>query len=168
LEVGVQRTRNLVLAAVVANAITAGATLDQAIKQLSARHQMGVIAFSRYSRAGDLSRGVPWYATIGSTAAGLALAAATTTLRAGGTGRRRALLAATATVGHMLITARAAPLNFSQRSVGDDPAALARIFDRFEALNAVRAGLQVTALAALVGMLPVGGGPGYQSSGLDG
>ena len=74
-----QRTRNLVLAAVVANAITAGATLDQAIKQLPARHQMGVVAFSRYSRAGDLSRGVPWYATIGCAAAALALAAATTT-----------------------------------------------------------------------------------------
>ena len=88
-----QRTRNLVLAAVVANAITAGATLDQAIKQLPARHQMGVVAFSRYSRAGDLSRGVPWYATIGCTAAGLALAAAMATMRSGVTGRRRALLA---------------------------------------------------------------------------
>ena len=78
-----QRTRNLVLAAVVANAITAGATLDQAIKQLPARHQMGVVAFSRYSRAGDLSRGVTWYATIGFAAAALALAAAATTRRSG-------------------------------------------------------------------------------------
>lgn len=163
-----QRTRNLVLAAVVANAIAAGATLDQAIKQLPARHQMGVVAFSRYSRAGDLSRGIPWYATIGCTAAGLALAAAITTTRSGVTGRRRALPAAAATVGHMLITAWAASLNFSQRSVGDDPAALARIFDRFEALNAVRAGLQLTALAALIGMLPAAAVPACQNPALDG
>lgn len=163
-----QRTRNLVLAAVVANAITAGATLDQAIKQLPARHQMGVVEFSRYSRAGDLSSGVAWYAVIGSAAAGLALAAATTSLRCGVTARRPAVLAAAATVGHMLITAWAAPLNFSQRGVGDDPAALTRIFDRFAALNTVRAGLQVTALAAVVGMLDAVTLPAAQSSGLDG
>jgi hypothetical protein len=164
----VRRTRNLVLAAVVANAITAGATLDQAIKQLPARHRMGVVAFSRYSQAGDLSRGVPWYATIGCSAVGLGLAAATDTVRSGVPGRRRALLAAAATVGHMLITAWAAPLNFSQRSVGDDPAALARIFDRFETLNAVRAGLQLTALAALVGVLLAAAVPGCRTSGFDG
>ena len=163
-----QRTRNLVLAAVVANAITAGATLDQAIKQLPPRHQMGVVAFSRYSRAGDLSQGIPWYATIGCTAAGLGLAAATATVRSGVPGRRRALLAAAATVGHMLITAWAAPLNFSQRSVGGDPAALAHIFDRFETLNAVRAGLQLTALAALIGMLPAAAVPAGQTLALDG
>lgn len=82
-----QRARNLVLAAVVANAITAGATLDQAIKQLPARHRIGVVAFSLYSQAGDLSRGIPWYATIGCTAAGLGLAAATVTARTGVAGR---------------------------------------------------------------------------------
>jgi hypothetical protein len=141
---------------------------DQAIKQLPARHQMGVVAFSRYSQAGDLSRGVPWYATIGASAAGLALGAVTATVRSGVPGPRRALLAAAATVGHMLITAWAAPLNFSQRSVGDDPAALAQIFDRFEALNAVRAGLQLTALAVLIGLLPAAAVPACQNPALDG
>jgi hypothetical protein len=109
-----------------------------------------------------------WYAVIGSAAAGLALAAATTSLRCGVTARRPAVLAAAATVGHVLITAWAARLNFSQRGVGDDPAALTRIFDRFAALNAVRAGLQVTALAAVVGMLDAVTLPAAQSSGLDG
>jgi hypothetical protein len=164
----VQRTRNLVLAAVVANAITVGATLDQAIKQLPARHRMGVVAFSRYSRAGDLSRGVPWYATIGCAAAALGLAAATATVRSGVPGRRRALLAAAAIGGHMLVTAWAAPLIFSQRNVSDDPAALAWIFDRFETLNAVRAGLQLTALAALIAMLPAAAVPACQNLAPDG
>jgi hypothetical protein len=68
----------------------------------------------------------------------------------------------------MLITAWAAPLNFSQRSVGDDPAALARIFDRFEAFNAVRAGLQLTALGALTGMDPAAAVPARQNPTLDG
>jgi len=36
-----------------------------------------------------------------------------------------------ATVAHSPATARAAPINFAQRTVGDDEAALAAIFDRF-------------------------------------
>ena len=51
---------------------------------------------------------------------------------------------------------------------GTRQAALARIFDRFEALNAVRAGLQVTALAALVGMLDAAAVPASPHSGFDG
>lgn len=110
----------------------------------------------------------PGTATIGCTAAGLGLAAVTATVRSGVPGRRRALLAAAATVGHMLITAWAAPLNFSQRSIGDDPAALAQIFDRFETLNAIRAGLQLTALAALIGMFAAAAVPACQNLAPDG
>lgn len=148
-----QGRRALVLAAVVANAMVAGATLDQAIKQLPARHQMGVVEFSRYSKAGDLANGIPWYATLGITAAVLALAASATAGTTRTARRRWALLAAAATAGHMLITAWAAPLNFSQRGAGDDPVALARIFDQFATLNLARAGLQLAALASLIVVL---------------
>jgi hypothetical protein len=34
-----------------------------------ARHRIGVIAFSDYSRAGDLGRGIAWYAALGIGAA---------------------------------------------------------------------------------------------------
>lgn len=44
------------------------------------------------------------------------------------TGRAVLLIA---TVAHSPATARAAPINFAQRTVGDDEAALAAIFDRF-------------------------------------
>ena len=53
----------LLVAATAADGLLAGASLDQSIKQLPARHRMGVIAFSAYSRASDLGPGIIWYAT---------------------------------------------------------------------------------------------------------
>src|SRR5579863_7252202 len=46
-----------------------GASLDQSIKQLPARHGIGTIAFSAYAKAADLKNGVPWYAVLGIGAA---------------------------------------------------------------------------------------------------
>jgi hypothetical protein len=40
-------------------------------------------------------------------------------------------VAAGPTVGHLLVTAVAAPVNFSQRTHTGDPAALARVLDTF-------------------------------------
>jgi hypothetical protein len=57
-------------------------------------------------------------------------------------------VAAAATVGHMAVTAVAAPVNVSQRHA-HTVAELTRVFDTFERLNAVRAGLQVIALVAV-------------------
>lgn len=65
------RARVLQLAAEVTNAMVVGATLDQAVKQLPTRHRIGVVAFSRYSRAGDLGNGIAWYPTLGSPRPGL-------------------------------------------------------------------------------------------------
>jgi hypothetical protein len=53
------------------------------------------------------------------------------------------LLAAVLTIAHTFTTARAAPINFSQRAAGDDEAALTAIFARFERWQTVRAGLQL-------------------------
>ena len=66
----------LLLAATAATGILAGASLDQSIKQLPARHRMGIAAFSVYSRAADLGNGIAWYAIIGIGAAALTIAAA--------------------------------------------------------------------------------------------
>src|SRR3954454_23426116 len=66
----------LILAATTATGILAGTSLDQSIKQLPARHRIGVIAFSAYSRAADLGNGIVWYAIIGIGAALLTIAAA--------------------------------------------------------------------------------------------
>ena len=99
--------RVLLVAAVAANGLLAGATLDQAVKQLPARHRIGVEAFSAYSQAADLSNGVAWYASLGVGAAVLTLAAVVAGL---GAWRSRVVsrvlwVAAAATVGHMAVTA---------------------------------------------------------------
>lgn len=145
--------RRLLVAGVVANALLVGAAGDQVIKQLPARHQIGVAAFSDYSQAADLSNGVPWYATLGIGAAVLTIFAviAGVWVRP----RRRALtaplvVALVGTVAHSALTAVAAPLNFSQRDAVGDMAELTAIFDRFEQLTILRGALQAIVLAALV------------------
>lgn len=130
----------------------AGASLVQSIKQLPARRRDRVLAFSRYSQAADLANGVAWYAALGIGTAVLTLAAAIAGLPA-----HPATLAAVApwaavgaTVAHSLATARAAPVNFRQRQVGDDEAALGQLFDRFERWQTFRAACQVLALVAVL------------------
>lgn len=153
--------KGLLLAAVVVNAMLVGASGDQVVKQLPARHRIGVAAFSDYSEAADLSNGVPWYATLGIGAAMLAVLAALAGLRL--RPRQRALTmplvtAVVCTIAHSAVTAVAAPLNFSQRDV-NGLAELATIFDQFEQLTILRAVLQAAALAALVWALARNTGP---------
>jgi hypothetical protein len=62
--------------AIVVDGLLAGASLDQSIKQLPARHRIGMRAFSAYSRASDLASGLYWYAPLGIAGAVLTLATA--------------------------------------------------------------------------------------------
>jgi hypothetical protein len=143
----------MVVAAVVANGLLMGAALDQSVKQLPTRHRIGVTAYSAYSQAADLRNGVAFYATLGLGAAALTLTAALLA-RSDQTqpaGQRLGLqVAAGLTVGQLLVTAVAAPVNFSQRTRSGDPARLAEVFDLFERLTAVRTAVQAATLAALV------------------
>lgn len=66
----------LLVAATAAIGLLAGASLDQSIKQLPARHRIGSIAFSQYSRASDLGNGILFYGILGVGAALLNIAAA--------------------------------------------------------------------------------------------
>jgi hypothetical protein len=146
------RTDQLLLPlAVAVNGILAGAALDQAVKQLPARNELGAEAFSAYSQASDLAQGVPWYATIGIGAAVLTVVTVVAGVRVPlPVGVRRALWVALAgTIGHMGLTALAAPVNFSQRKAAD-VAELADIQDTFARLNAVRTGLIIVVLVGLV------------------
>src|SRR6266511_1425717 len=125
----------LLLAAAGANGLLAGASLDQSIKQLPARHRIGVLAFARYSQAADLANGVAWYAVLGVGTALLTLIAAT--------------------AAHSAATARAAPTTFRQRRLGADEAALTVLFNRFQRWQTIRVTFQVTALAAVLTALAV-------------
>jgi hypothetical protein len=147
----------MLIAATAADGLLAGASLDQSIKQLPARHQMGAIAFAAYSRASDLSkRGIIWYAVLGIGAALLTLLAALAAFFQGASAQHAVPLsiAAGLAVLHSLATTQAVPTNFQQRKVVNNEAALTAIFTRFERWQTLRVVLQVltfaTALWALV------------------
>src|SRR5215468_7383306 len=67
----------MAMAALVADGILAGLSLDKVIVQLHARRRIGVTAYAAYARAADLGNGVAFYAAAaaGVGAAALALAA---------------------------------------------------------------------------------------------
>lgn len=140
----------LLVATVLVNGLLAGASLDQSIKQLPARHVIGIVAYSAYSQAGDLRNGVPWYATIGVGSALLSLATCAVALTSTGSGQATAALylLIVLTIAHSFMTALAAPTNFSQRKAAGDPDRLTAIFARFERLQTIRATLQTLTLLA--------------------
>lgn len=142
----------LTVAAVAADGMLAGASLDQSIKQLPARHRIGAVAFSAYSRAADLGPGVLWYALLGIGAATLTVAAAVAAVMRQVAPVAAAPLIAAAALAmlHSLATTQAAPTNFSQRRVPQTEQALGAVFDRFARWQTIRVALQVLALAAVL------------------
>jgi hypothetical protein len=141
----------LLVAAVIGNGLLVGASLDQVIKQLPVRRRIGVVAFSDYSKPGDLGRGIAWYATLGIGAALLTVAAVVVGLtdRPGTQSEAALWLALLLTVAHSFTTTRAAPLNFSQRAAAGDAGRLEAIFDRFERWSRARSALQVLTLLGM-------------------
>jgi hypothetical protein len=142
----------LLMAATAFNGILAGASLDQSIKQLPARHRIGSVAYSVYAQASDLGNGILWYAFIGLGAALLTIAAAIAAF-AQGTGSTQATpiyIAAVLSVLHTFVTTQAAPTMFSQRRYDHDEAALKAVFNRFERWQTIRAVLQVVTFGVLL------------------
>ena len=142
-------THVLAIIATALNGILTGASLDQSIKQLPARHRIGAVAYSMYSRASDLGTGIAWYAGIGVGAAIVTIAATVASLLTSAERGQSAplVIADVLSVLHSLATSRAAPTMFSQRRYSD-AAALMAVFDRFTRWQTVRAGLQVLTFAA--------------------
>ena len=145
-------TLALLVAATALNGILAGASLDQSIKQLPARHRIGAIAYSLYSRASDLGNGIVWYASLGIGAALLTIAAAIAAFfqKIHSTDALPIYLAALLSILHSLVTTQAAPLMLSQRRYESDEGALAEVFNRFERWQTLRALLQVLTFGALL------------------
>ena len=140
----------LLLAATTFTGLLAGASLDQSIKQLPARHRIGVQAFSQYSRAADLASGVVFYGILGVGALLFSLAAALSAYFQGVAQPASSWIyvGALLAVLHTLVTAKAAPTNFSQRMLpADDEAGLAAVFDRFARWQNLRCALQVVNFA---------------------
>jgi hypothetical protein len=147
----------LVIATTALSGIAAGASLDVSIRQLPARHRIGVIAYSAYSQATDLGTARIWYPPLGIGTLLLALATAVTAFF-----QQVALphalpiyVAAVLWVVHLLITLIwALPTLPRQRQLAHNEHQLAALFNRFERLQTVRAVLDVlifgTTLWALV------------------
>jgi hypothetical protein len=140
-------TTALLLAATACTGLLAGASLDQSLKQLPARHAIGVAAYSRYSKAADLGNGIALYATLGLAVLILNVAAAVAAFIAGSGRSVPIYVGATLAILHSAVTARAAPTNFRQRTAANEPA-LEAILDRFARLQALRCVLQAANFAA--------------------
>jgi prolipoprotein diacylglyceryltransferase len=143
----------VLIAAALGNGLIAGASLDRSVVQLPARRKIGVAAYSAYSVAHELEGvGLIWYPVLGigsallTIAAAVLVAATRITLLNGSP----IYLAAITAVMHTVVTARAAPLNFRQRSAQGDEAELTRIIDSFERWHAARAILQLASFAGTV------------------
>jgi len=142
----------LMIAAAALNGIVAGASLDQSIKQLPARHRIGVVAYSTYSKAADLGNGIPWYITIGIGAVLLTIGAALAALsqQVASQTTLPLFVAVGLSILHSLVTTQAAPIMFSQRQHENDEVALTQVFNRFARLQTLRALLQVITFATLL------------------
>jgi hypothetical protein len=142
----------LLIVATALSGILAGTSLDQSIKQLPARHRIGAVAYSLYSRASDLGNGIVWYSSLGVGAALLTIAAAIAAFfqKINFMDALPIYLAALFSILHSLVTTQAAPFMFSQRGHENDEGALAEVFNRFERWQTLRAILQVLTFGALL------------------
>jgi len=66
--------------AAVVDGLLAGASLDQSVEQLPARHRIGVRAYSAYSRASHVANGRFWLIPLGIGGAALTIGTAAWTL----------------------------------------------------------------------------------------
>jgi hypothetical protein len=145
------------LAALAADGLLAGLSLDKVIVQLPARRQMGAIAYAAYARSADLGNGIAFYA-VGVGAAALTLAAFAVAAARGSSGPVTGLLAAAAALSvlHSGATGRAAPTMFKIGRAEDAPAVLGPLLARFARWSAARAALQAAILVTVAIAVGIG------------
>ena len=141
----------LLLAALLVNGLLVGASMDQLVKQLPARHRIGVVAYSDYSKAADLHNGIVFYGVLGIGGALIAITAAVVGILNHPSGQIATALwtIITLTLAHSAATSWAAPTSFRQRNAAGDKERLTVILNRFAKLQEIRASLQVLTLLAL-------------------
>jgi hypothetical protein len=150
--VAMNLTDGLLLAATVSSAIAGGATLDQTVKQLPARHRIGAEAYTAYARAADLSNGLVWYPVMGIGTTVLVIGAVVAGLLDHPSASRAVALAAMAAgiVVFAGATSRAAPTLLTLRRGEPTEATATATLDRFARFNAIRAAGIVMTIAASV------------------
>ena len=149
---------SVAMAALAADGILAGLSLDKVIVQLPARRRIGVTAYAAYARAADLGNGIAFYPAVGAAAAVLTLAAFAVAAGRGAPGAVTGLLAVAAlfSLAHSAMTARAAPTMFQIGRAGDDQAALTPLLARFARWSAARAAAQTATLIVVATAVALG------------
>jgi hypothetical protein len=144
------------------NGLIAGASLDQSIEQLPARHRIGMCAYRDYSQASHMSNGRFWLIPLGIVGPVLTVAVAVW-VAALNLPRARWLpvvFAGALTLPYSVSLILAMRANWpitpwSRNPAPDDEEVLAGIFRRFERRQAVRALLQFAIFAVSVWALAV-------------
>jgi hypothetical protein len=142
----------LIILATIATGILAGASLDKAIVQLPARHRIGIIGFTTFSRANDLGNGIIVYPVIGIAAALLNILAAIAALFLG-TSIHQAwplYISAILALLHSFTTTQAAPNMLSIRQLTINEVTLSNTFNRFAAWHNIRAVVQLLNFIMLI------------------
>lgn len=141
----------LLAAATIVDGLLAGASVDQSVEQLPARHRIGVRAYHAYTQASHMANGRFWLIPLGIVGPILRVAAIFWVyhLRLAEGAVLSLGIAAVLAVGHLLLTMRAGSINWAltpwqppERQIKDE-LELAKIFQRFERWQAVRASVQL-------------------------
>lgn len=147
-------TAEWLIAAVVVTCMGATASLDQLVKQVPARHRIGVVAYSSYSRAADFHTGLLFYVPIIVAWVVLIPAAAIVGWRHGASGPLAHAIGAmlVGLAAHVAVTGlRAAPILLSQRGIAPtDDSKLTIVFDRFARWHLVRTMVDVGTASSAV------------------
>ncbi len=146
-------TRALATGATVVSGLLAGANVDRNLVQMPAWRHLGAEAWAAYSRQADLRYGLMVYPVEAVGAAALTVGTAVS-LSLDRSARREAAVpicaAAALAIGGLLATTRAAPAVWSLRTIGDDPAAVQRAFERFRFWGLIRGVAQTLSFGANV------------------
>jgi hypothetical protein len=136
--------------------LLAGASMDQSVEQLPARHRIGVRAYHAYTQASHMANGWFWLVPLGIGAPVLRLIAAAQARYARHRVKRPGpvYVAAVLSVAHLVSTLKAGRINWALgpwqppgRRI-EDEGELTAVFARFERWQALRAALQFATFAA--------------------
>lgn len=146
------------VAALVADGLLAGLSLDKVIVQLPARRRIRVVGYAGYARSADLGNGVAFNALVGMSAAVLTLPRSAWRRAGARRGPVTGLLAAGAALSvlHSAATGRAAPTMFRIGRAEDTPAALEPLLARFARWSAARAIAQTATLIVVAIAVGIG------------
>jgi len=137
------------------NATLSGLSVDTALVKLPTRWRIGVLAYATFARGNDLGNGVRVYPVWAILSA---LLVAVPTILAVTRGLSSSLtlvlaIASVATVGHFVVTGRAAPVMLSLRNTADDERLLTARLNAFARWHAARTVLQLLASVTLIAAL---------------